>query len=295
MSSVTSDLDVTVASHWRRNLCGVSQGQGDSLAKSHWRTRVSHYHATKEVLDDPTIPFARQEIVVRARLRSGDSRRGNGDSTFYTVVGPKAHRSLLAAYRDGDGPAGSVAALYEQYSVPEQLVNETKVWSYWEHRKGWLTQLRAVDDLTRRVATTCLVRVLADWAAGEPALAGYLACSPPMAAVEDLLVIWAADASTAPAAESLLRDVIELALGPLGATTDGVLRAVMPRLYRHLPHVSGPPGKPDPVSALSGAAFDAIQAIQALPPEVRRQSLDEALTVLADTIAELADPAVTHG
>lgn len=294
MSSVTNDLDVTVATYWRHDLSGVSGAQGDRQAKSHWRTRVSHYRATKEVLDDPTIPFARQEIVIRVRDQGGDPRRGSGDSTFYTVVGPKAYRSLLRAYQGGaPGPARNLAALYEQYSTPEQLVNEAKVWSYWEHRRGWLTQLQAVNDLTRQVAATCLVRVLADWAVSEPALARCLACAPPMAAVEDLLVIWAPDA-TACAAESLLREVIELALGPLGATTDGVLRAVLPRLRQYLPP-GGPPARPDPVSVLSGAAFDAIQAIRALPPEARRQSMDEAVTVLADTIAELADKAVIHG
>jgi hypothetical protein len=71
--------------------------------------------------------------------------------------------------------------------VLDLLVTETKVWSYWPHREGWLS---ALDDLTvidRWLAAASLIRVVADWAMCSRSLATAASFAPPVAAVEDLL------------------------------------------------------------------------------------------------------------
>ena len=259
------------------DLCPAAKPGVRRQRANHWRTRVNHYEAATEVVGDQNIEFGHRQIAARA---------GGPVSTVFDQFGKKGNHKLLTDYQSQHTAChDELATLYDRgTNATEFLVDEAKVWSYWDHRSGWLSELRAAPELSRRAAAETLVRVLTGWAVSAAALAGCLGCSPPVAAVEDLLVIWAENAPVA-AAHTVLREVIELALGPLGKTASGVLESVQPRLYAYLPVSS-----PQPAGAVAGmaeAVITGIAAIQGLPQAGRGTAVDEAIALLTDAIAEL--------
>lgn len=285
MSAVTHDLSETIATRWQGEPQDVNdvdppQRLGQKQRQRNWCIRVEYYHAAKKVVNDPNIPFNYKEVSVRA------GRAGNG--VLYALFGKDGRRKLISDYISQHTPRhDGLTALYDRgASVIEFLFDEVKVWSYWPHRRGWLTELERASDVTRQAAAESLVSVLADWAAAEPALASCLGFSPPIAAVEDLLVIWGKDVPAADA-HGLLRDVIELAQGPLGKSANGVLGVVRPRLEEHLPSRAEAP--PDHVAILAETSLTAIQWIAALPHAERRAARRAAIEVLSDALADLSE------
>jgi hypothetical protein len=280
MTLLTSELDKTVAACWRGQLKG-RQDEDDVLGKTHWRTKVSYYRAMEKfLLDDHAAPLTWQEVVDRVEPKGSRT-------TFYLVAGTNAAHPLLRDYGSDLGGAGEqIAALYTRGSAVQKLLDEMKVWSYWAHRTGWLTQLRLTPDVSRRQAAECMVRVLTDWAVTHPETARALDHAPPMAAVEDLLVVWNRTAGAAPTAE-LLRDVLVCALGPLGTTSDGVLRAVRSRLdplaQRGNPDLDGL------LCTLAETSFGVIREIAAMPGSIRAQARDAAVMAMEDAVAELSE------
>jgi hypothetical protein len=238
---------------------------------------VEYYDAAKAVADNPNMLFNRQQIEELA---------GHPPSTTFNCFGRTGNHKLITDYRARHTTQyDDLAGLYDRESDPaEYLLDETKVCRYWRHRKGLLTTLRRATDLTRRAAAEALVGVLADWAVADPGLAFQLGYSPPMAAVEDLLIIWGKDAPAA-AAHAVLQRVIELALGPLGKTTDGVLTAVRPGLNKYLPPGPQPPA--DHVMAMTESVLNGILAISALPEAERLRAREMAIVLLTDAIDEL--------
>jgi hypothetical protein len=282
VSSVANDLSETVAARWRSELCGVSEeedapGPAKVQRLKHWYLRAEYYDAAKAAADDPNIPFNRQQIEELA---------GHPPSTTFNCFGRTGNHKLITDYRARHTTQyDDLVGLYDRESdAAEYLLDETKVWRYWRHRKGLLTTLRMATDLTRRAAAEALTGVLADWAVADPGLAFQLNYSPPMAAVEDLLVIWGKDAPAA-AAHAMLQRVIELALGPLGNTTEGVPAAVRPWLNKYLPPGQQPPA--DHVAAMTESVLNGILAISVLPEAERRRAQDMAIVLLTDAIDEL--------
>jgi hypothetical protein len=183
---LTGDLDDTVIARWYRTARfrpdPARRESGGVLQRTNWQTRTRYYETLVGLLDisdDAADGLARETLTAAAGQRR--------PSTLYYLVSPKSAGSLAGTLLTAPRPR-----LYERRrgeGAVDLLIIETKVWSYWPYREGWLT---ALDDLAitdRWLAAASLVRVLADWAMQTPSLATAAAFAPPVAAVEDLLLL----------------------------------------------------------------------------------------------------------
>jgi hypothetical protein len=242
----------------------------------HWQTKASYYRAMEKFLHDGDGKLTWERIATLA---------GGNRTTFYRVIGASAAHPLLREYQtDRRGYAADIATRYRRASTVQQLVDETKVWTYWGYRAGWIEQLDRTVDLTRRAAAESLIRVVREWAAGHRDIARFLDCAPPMAAVEDVAVLLGESGSVA-VAHDLVAAVIRAGLGPLGGTANGVLKSVTDQLDRHLlPHRGT---APDQVTTLSGAAFDTVRWLDTLHGESRAAAVRSVTSLLEDTLADV--------
>ena len=255
---------------------GETSTWADDGGKLHWQTRISYYQATAELLGDATDKLTWDKIVERA-----DGSRAN----FYQVVGSSAPHSLLRGYQGTQRAYGAdIAGLYRRPTAVQQMVDETKVWTHWGYRAGWIGQLEQARDVTRKAAAESLVRVLAEWAVCHPKTAGALDSSPPMSAVEDMVVLWG-DPASAAAAHDLVKKVVQSALSPLGTTANGVVTSIAEQLNQRLSHRGGP--EPDPVPRLVGVTFDTVQWLGTLPRDSRTAAARSVVSLFEDTLAEL--------
>jgi hypothetical protein len=211
-------LDDTVTVRWRRDLAGTRYPD-----KSHWLTKTAYYAAVDRILAD-----GGPEPVTWRAIVDSVHPRGNS-STFYGVTGPRARHPLLRAFAASDGVESLYIALhYQRVSPVDQLIDETKVWSYWPHRDAWLADCRRRDLVTREVALAAAMAAMVAWAGSRPALAAALDFAPPMCAVEDLMLLRQGQLS-ARAAVAKLTEVIRESrcppLRPLDATAAGRLPA----------------------------------------------------------------------
>jgi hypothetical protein len=170
-------LEDSIASRWRRRLVGARPGQ-----KRHWRTKVTYYDAVLGLLESGSGDNVSWRAIVDAVRPRGHR------STFYEVAGPNAKHPLAGAYlEDGGVDAMQIALLYRRGLAVEQLIDETKVWTYWPHREGMLDRLRnASTDVD---AGALLLAAVAGWARRCPKVAASLDGAPPLCAVEDLLLV----------------------------------------------------------------------------------------------------------
>ena len=276
MASVTDEIKSTIATSWRQSLEGGTSTWADDGGKLHWRTKISYYQATAELLRDAPDELTWVEIVKRA----------NGSrSNFYQVTGSRASHSLLREYQSAQrGYSADIANLYSRPTAVQQLVDETKVWTYWGYRAGWIGQLEQARDVTRKAAAKSLVRVLAEWAVCHPEAAGALDSSPPMSAVEDMVLLWA-DPASAAAAHDVVRKVVQSGLGPLGTTASGVVKSITEQLNQRLSHHGVP--ESDPMARLVGVTFDTVQWLGTLPRDSRTAATRSVVSLLEDTLAEL--------
>ena len=159
--------ETTVASRWQRRL----------LTTRHWRTKAAYYRAVTDLLEArPDRPLTWRSVV--AAVRPAGSR-----TTFYDVTGPKARHPLVREFVAAEHiNALQIALRYKRSSAVEQLIDETKVWSYWPYRETWLC-----GDHADRAGREPLVVVVSEWARSNPQLASALDFAPPASAVEDLL------------------------------------------------------------------------------------------------------------
>ncbi|GAA4959650.1 hypothetical protein [Actinoplanes utahensis] len=214
MAFVVHTLRDTVAGRWRRELAGP-----EPSVRKHWLTKVSYYWAAERLLaggrtDDQT---TWGEIV--AEVRPQGTR-----TTFFAVAGRHAKHPLLRAYQSAPaGPVRDVAACLDHESAAQMLIAESKVWSHWPHRMGWVQELLHTDGLSRTAVADCLLRVLLDWAGRHPALSAALDHAPPASAVEDLLMIQEHRISAAAAARILREALLRSAAG---CSIDGVVHAM---------------------------------------------------------------------
>jgi hypothetical protein len=159
--------DTTVASRWQRRL----------LTTRHWRTKAAYYRAVTDLLETrPDRPLTWRSVV--AAVRPAGSR-----TTFYDVTGPKARHPLVREFIAAEHiNALQIALRYKRSNAVEQLIDETKVWSYWPFREIWMS-----GEHADRAGREALLVIIGEWARSNPRLASALEFAPPASAVEDLL------------------------------------------------------------------------------------------------------------
>ena len=177
-STIEQDLRNTVIADWYARLSGNT-----SPRRNHWQTRTVYFRAATDLLTSrPGAPLTWKGVVAAARPRGCRS-------TFYEVAGSHArHRMVDELIADGRPDSVQLALRYLRTDPVEQLIDETKVWSYWPHRQRLLNHLLSAD-VTRAGAEEALIRTLIGWARQNPALAVAVSHSPPACAVEDLTVL----------------------------------------------------------------------------------------------------------
>jgi hypothetical protein len=177
--TIERDLRNTVIAGWYTRLSGNATPR-----RNHWQTRTNYFRAAEELLGTrPLAPLTWKSIVSAARPRGCRS-------TFYEVAGAHArHRMVDDLISDGRPDSVQLALRYVRTDPVEQLIDETKVWSYWPHRQRLLNHLLAAGGGTRAGAEQALVRTLLTWARQNEALAAATGHSPPACAVEDLTVL----------------------------------------------------------------------------------------------------------
>jgi hypothetical protein len=178
MSSTIEDLRHTVIGKWHRRLA-----DNKSPRRNHWQTKVVYYQAAADLLAArPGQPLTWKSIVAAARPRGCRS-------TFYEVAGAHArHRMVDDLIADGRPDTVQIALRYVRTDPVEQLIDETKVWSFWTHRQQLLGR-RLTEETTREGMEGALTDALTGWARQHPALATAVGYAPPACAVEDLTVL----------------------------------------------------------------------------------------------------------
>jgi hypothetical protein len=117
-------LSATVLGQWYLRLA-----DNPSEKRNHFRTKLVYYTAAASlVAADPARPLTWKRVVAAAQPRGCRS-------TFYEVTGTHARHRMFDALLDADRPDLTQLALRYQRSDPaQQLIDETKVWSYWPFR-----------------------------------------------------------------------------------------------------------------------------------------------------------------
>jgi hypothetical protein len=170
-------FDETAVNRWVDRLSGNT-----SPRRNHWKTKSIYYQAAMRLLDSEPRPALTWKNIVSA---AGD--RGCR-STFYEVAGAHArHRMVDELINDGGSDAIQIALRYLRSDPVEQLIDETKVWSFWPCRQRLLRTL--TTGMSAEVMETELTAAVAAWATRHPALAGAVDCTPPACAAEDLALI----------------------------------------------------------------------------------------------------------
>ncbi|WP_426505276.1 hypothetical protein ACPPVO_46730 [Dactylosporangium sp. McL0621] len=173
------DLRDTVVSRWHKRLSA-----NPSAKRSHWRTKTVYFRAVASlVAAAPGAPLTWKSIV--------EAAAPNGSrSTFYEVAGAHARHPLIDAFI-GDGRTDSIqlALYYRRTDAVAQLLDEAKVWSYWQHRERMLDAVSAAGPLPATVLEAEVCESLSKWSRANPHLAAALGHTPPACAVEDLMLI----------------------------------------------------------------------------------------------------------
>jgi hypothetical protein len=180
MAATIEDLQDTVIGTWHRRLA-----DNRSPRRNHWSTKVVYYQAALESLTvRPAQPLTWKSIVAAARPRGCRS-------TFYEVAGAHArHRMVDDLIADGRADAVQIALRYLRTDPVEQLIDETKVWSFWAYRQQLLHRWTAGEPVAEEREGQ-LIDTLTGWAHRHPALAAAVGHTPPACAVEDLTVVHA--------------------------------------------------------------------------------------------------------
>jgi hypothetical protein len=175
--TIIEDLHRTVIGRWHTRLA-----DNPSARRNHWQTKVVYFRAATELLcAHPGQPLTWKSVVGAARPRGCRS-------TFYEVAGAHArHRMIDDLIGDGRSDSIQVALRYLRQDPVEQLIDETKVWSFWPYRQDLLSRISAGMDQDQM--ENALTEALTAWARRNSALAAALGHSPPACAVEDLTVL----------------------------------------------------------------------------------------------------------
>jgi hypothetical protein len=263
------DLNDTVSATWRRRLAGPDG------TRVHWRTKTHYYRAAARLLRDrPTQPLGWRDIVGAVRPRGSRS-------TFYEVTGPGSKHALMDEFEaTGQADSLQIALFFRRENAVEQLIDETKVWSYWPFREGWVSACHSEPDITVARATDALVVVLSAWARREPELAAALDHGPPACAVEDLTRLHRGQLPALRASATLKRAMLSVA-GPSGDLLD---LDGEPEVDPRSPAQS-PIEPPVPENLLVGLA----ENIYALHRETPRMAPADARTIRETMLVLMAD------
>ncbi|WP_199753090.1 hypothetical protein [Actinoplanes sp. ATCC 53533] len=213
MSSTNfEDLSTSVIGGWHERLAGNT-----SARRNHWQTKEVYFRSVAGLLASRPGRALTWKCVVTAALPLG--RR----STFYEVAGAHArHRMIDDLIADSRPDSVAIALLYLRTDAVEQLIDETKVWSYWPFRQQLLTSVRT-EEMTDQQVEHALARSLTAWARCHAKLAAALDHSPPACAVEDLTLLRRGRLAATRAA-SHLSDVLRRELAEPAA--EGPVRAL---------------------------------------------------------------------
>ncbi|WP_067501989.1 hypothetical protein [Actinoplanes sp. TFC3] len=174
---ITEDLRHTVTGDWHARLAG-----NRSPRRNHWHTKTIYFRAATELLNRPNAPLTWKNIVAAARPHGCRS-------TFYEVAGSHArHRMVDDLIADGRPDSIQLALRYLRTDPVEQLIDETKVWSYWPHRQHLLTRVLTAE-FSPAEAAAALTESVAAWGRRNVTLAAAVGHTPPACAVEDLTVL----------------------------------------------------------------------------------------------------------
>ncbi|RFS82248.1 hypothetical protein D0T12_28865 [Actinomadura spongiicola] len=253
MAYSVSRLNRTTTAHWWL-----------SLEKSEGRERI--YRALRDLLDagapaytaKPTRPALNRQLGITS------------SSTFYHAINNSRFKEALGH--------SDFRALLDRSDAMATLVAEAKIWSYADHRQGWLNGLSRLPGGSVRCAVLSLVHVLSRWAVAEPGLATVYGFAAPHSAVQDLCTVLPCEITETRAGD-LLAKVVTEARGPFGVSSGAVVDAVYDDLTEilHAPAaitgmVEGIRGRlrdlQAPLGSLSDAELDA-----ALPTWVPREAL----------------------
>ncbi|WP_173073139.1 hypothetical protein [Phytohabitans rumicis] len=196
-----SGLDGTVTARWRRRLAGTNPEE-----KRHWRTKTAYYAAVSRLLAAGTPQLGWSEVALAVEPRGSRS-------TFYEVTGAHAKHPLINdLIVDDNLDALQLALYYRRSCAIDQLIDETKVWTYWPHRECLSLRCR-IEDLDASASVDLLLSTVAEWARRNAGVASALDYAPPLCAVEDLLVIRPGQFSAVHAVGTLTRTVREALCG----------------------------------------------------------------------------------
>jgi hypothetical protein len=172
------DLFHTVVGEWHRRLSTTR-----SPKRNHWHTKIIYFRSVARLLaTHPGIRLTWRRIVDAAGPQGSRS-------TFYEVAGAHARHPLIEdLIRDGRLDSIQLALCYRRADAVTQLVDETKVWSFWPHRERLLARFAAAP-MPAEAMEAALTEALTEWAKRNPALAAALDHAPPACAVEDLIII----------------------------------------------------------------------------------------------------------
>ena len=177
-STIIQDLHGTVIAEWYARLA-----DNKNPRRNHWQTKTVYFRSAAELLAaHPGQPLTWKSVVAAARPK------GNR-STFYEVAGAHArHRMLDDLIGDGRPDSVQIALRYLRNDPVEQLIDETKVWSYWPYRQHLLSRV-FTTTMTPAQLEEALTQAVSAWARRNEALAAALSHAPPACAVEDLTVL----------------------------------------------------------------------------------------------------------
>jgi len=176
--TIIEDLHGTVIAEWHARLA-----DNKNPRRNHWQTKTIYFRSAAELLAaHPGQPLTWKSVVAAARPR------GNR-STFYEVAGAHArHRMLDDLIGDGRPDSVQLALRYLRSDPVEQLIDETKVWSYWPYRQHLLNRI-ITTAMTPVQLEEAMTQAVIAWARRNEALAQATGHTPPACAVEDLIVL----------------------------------------------------------------------------------------------------------
>jgi hypothetical protein len=261
MTSLVDEISDTPSARWYDDGSAAEDPHGVQV----WSTRVQHYERLVGALDS----------------RSGDGRLARADiartvATLYNRFGNDAEDGLRKRAPGAFDIAARLNGPDRRWDVVDNVAVETKLWSYWPYRAGWLDELG--DD--RRTAAETLVRVVAMWAFQNQRLAAYLGNQPPLVAFEDLCVILPGKASKE-SVMGFLGSVVRAALDPRGGVPASVLDTVHEQLmglgfYRS-----------SYLDELLERAVDAVEEVAYLMPRLQESDRGRIVRELSARIHEL--------
>ena len=202
-------LDNTVTARWRQRLAGARPEQ-----KRHWRTKTAYYAAVDRLLASGVAQPAWSDIT--------DAVEPKGSrSTFYEVTGAHAKHPLIADLIAQEAVDSlQLAIYYRRTHAVDQLIDETKVWTYWPFREYLSMRCQTGRALDPPASVELLAATVAEWARWHSDLARALEYAPPVCAVEDLLVLRPGKFSAVHAATTLTQVIQASTADAVGPDTD---------------------------------------------------------------------------